>query len=129
MLSLGSRRCSSSRNKKNITPYNISTTTVTGSSKGVRKSNKYNNKIIYLTNKAGGRGVRNDHVIYSVPKQYTKHTLHHMLHYSRPCVCGSLHHLRTTHVNCLLNPRYDDVKQARIPIEKYRLITIKPNLI
>ena len=110
--------------KKNVTKkkdYIVSHNRTCGS-RGVRKSN--NHKIIYLKNIAGGRGVRNDHVIYSVPKQYTKHTLHHMLHYSRPCVCGSLHHLRTTHVNCLLNPRYDDVKQARIPIEKYRLITI-----
>ena len=105
MLSLGSRRCTS-RNKKEyeiISP----TTTNTGSSKGVRKSNK--SKIIYLTNRVGGRGVRNDHVIYSVPEQDTKHTLHHMLHYTKPCVCGSLRHVRTTHVDCLLNPRYYDV--------------------
>ena len=106
MLSLGSRRCTS-RNKKKKEYETISPTISSGRSKGVRKSNN-KSKIIYLTNKVGGRGVRNDHVIYSVPEQDTKHTLHHMLHYTKPCVCGSLRHVRTTHVDCLLNPRYYD---------------------
>ena len=112
MLSLGNRRCTS--RQKNIykkKDYNFiiprnKKQAGTGS-KGVRKTNKY--KVIYLTNKPGGRGVRNDRVIYSLPEQETKHTLHHMLHYHKPCVCGSLRHVRTTHVSCLLNPRYDDV--------------------
>ena len=105
MLSLGSRRCTSRNKKKEY--ETISPTISSGRSKGVRKSNN-KSKIIYLTNKVGGRGVRNDHVIYSVPEQDTKHTLHHMLHYTKPCVCGSLRHVRTTHVDCLLNPRYYD---------------------
>ena len=79
--------------------------------KGVRIS-KYSHtgkKIICLKNKTGtGRGVRNDNVIYSLPQNTTKHTLHDRLEYSKPCVCGSLSHALTTHMNCLLNRRYED---------------------
>ena len=75
--------------------------------RGIRKSEYYYNNIIYI--KYGkGRGVRKDGVVYKIygkPKQ----KFNHMLHYSRPCVCGSLTHMRTTHVDCMLNRRYLDV--------------------
>ena len=74
--------------------------------RGVRKSDYYYNNTIYV--KYGkSRGVRKDGVVYKTYGK-PKHTLNHMLHYSRPCVCGSLTHMRTSHVNCMLNPRYLD---------------------
>ena len=109
---LGSRWFSSRKRiiKKKKVEFTSTTTkySITGSSKGVR-INKKKSKIMYLTGKKGGRGVRNDNIIYSTPEQKTKHTLRNMLYYSKPCVCGSLLHIRRTHVDCLLNPRYDDI--------------------
>ena len=107
---LGSRRFSSRKRiinkKKEVEIISTNKYSITGS-KGVRASKKQH-RIIYLTSQMGGRGVRNDNVIYSIPEQTTTHTLQDMLHYSRPCICGSLLHSKRTHVNCLLNPRYDD---------------------
>ena len=73
--------------------------------RGVRKD-KYCNNTIYVKYKKS-RGVRIDGVVYKVFGK-PKHTLH-CLHYSRPCICGSLKHARTTHIDCQLNPRYLDV--------------------
>ena len=49
-------------------------------------------------------GVRND----NKPHYYTSKQGTDCLHYSKPCLCGSLQHANTTHTRCLLNPTYLD---------------------
>ena len=73
-----------------------------------RRKFTFNEAAAYLKDDKTVRGVRNEHIIYSLPQQHTKYTLHYKLEYNRPCVCGSLTHVRTTHVDCLLNKRYED---------------------
>ena len=72
--------------------------------RGVRKFDFYYNNTIYVKH-GEGWGVRKDGVVYKTHGN-PKHTLNRMLHYSKPCVCGSLTHMRTTHVDCILNRRY-----------------------
>ena len=51
------------------------------------------------------KGVMNERIQYyyrSIGKIIT-------LLYNKPCVCGSLQHSRTTHPDCLVNDKYNDV--------------------
>ena len=51
-----------------------------------------------------GKGVGQDNHIY-----YRKSYIQNGLTYSRPCLCGSCEHRNINHVDCLLNPMYEDV--------------------
>lgn len=76
--------------------------------KGVRRDEN-TLRIHYLTSeKHSGRGVFDEDMIYKYINT-NKNTYVNMLFVNRPCVCGSLNHTRTNHMNCLLNPRYNDV--------------------
>ena len=60
--------------------------------------------IHYLQQDKKNTGVRKDsEVCYYHSKKHKQ-----VLNFSRPCVCGSLHHQTTRHLHCPVNPRYDD---------------------
>ena len=75
--------------------------------KGVRRSSGGGNSSVTVYIKPGeSKGVRKDHVVHKVyrDRQYSGH----MLHYNKPCLCGSLYHRTITHKDCFLNPQYMD---------------------
>ena len=76
--------------------------------KGVRLDHhdkKNNIRYIYSTG-AKCLGVRTEKMIYYlVKKRINSYGLEYC---NKPCVCGSLRHARTTHLDCMLNNRYDD---------------------
>ena len=55
--------------------------------------------------KTNKKGVMKDHELV---KDKKKHENTFMLHYSRPCLCGSFLHRNTQSLDCLLNKRYLD---------------------
>ena len=77
-------------------------------SRGVRVDKNIDN-IRYYYNKRGNsksRGVRKDGYVLCYRESKQKTNI--MLFYSKPCVCGSLRHATTRHIDCVLNGRYDD---------------------
>ena len=48
-------------------------------------------------------GVRRDDVIYMISPERRN-----MLHFSRPCVCGSFTHISTRSSYCIFNTKYMD---------------------
>ena len=74
-----------------------------GRAKGVRKDSVVC-FVQYIKDK--NRGVWKDGVKYIVIDRIRKSK--HGLNYSRPCLCGSLHHYSTRHADCILNKQYDD---------------------
>ena len=56
-------------------------------------------------------GVRKENVCYKTYEYICERNINTtciMLSYSKPCVCGSLTHSRTTHIDCVLNKKYSD---------------------
>lgn len=89
--------------KLNIIHYSL---TLGYQVKGVRKS--YTGiSVVYYVEKNESRGVRNNENIYYEILKKKKNDI--SVYGGRSCVCGSLKHLRTTHVDCVLNKQYDDV--------------------
>ena len=64
---------------------------------------------IKYTDRNKSVGVRKNNIShYILAKKKKSMFSDHMLHYSKPCLCGSLQHSSTKHLDCYLNPRYDD---------------------
>ena len=98
------------RNNKLHSSYNYDYVTQYSNSKGVygsRNDNVHNitKKEIQIIISSKNKGVRKENVIYMHPESNKLN----LLAYNKPCVCGSLTHFKFTHVDCLLNPQYDDV--------------------
>ena len=97
-------------NNKLHSPYNYDYVTQYSNSKGVygsRDDNVHNitKKEIQIIISSKNKGVRKENVIY----MHSESNKFNCLEYAKPCVCGSLTHFKFTHVDCLLNPQYDDV--------------------
>ena len=76
---------------------------------GVRLENNDVNVIYIRKGEKRSIGVRKDNVIYRTLIEYQEDPFcRNMLYRSRPCLCGSLYHSRTTHSECLLNDQYND---------------------
>ena len=54
-------------------------------------------------------GVRKNNIDHYILEQKKKSVFSdHMLNYNKPCLCGSLQHATTRHLDCYLNRRYED---------------------
>ena len=83
--------------------------------KGVKRINYTSDSdkiIVYVNNNNKGCwGVRRENVCYKTFTCENNFRPSCMLSYSKPCVCGSLTHVRTTHADCILNKRYPDIQE------------------
>ena len=104
IIYIGRRR---RRRNRSSTGYNtIMKTNPKTESRGVRREDK-----ISYYNKRGNsksRGVRKEYDTCYIIENTISKQKKNMLFYSKPCVCGSLHHATTRHTDCYLNSRYDD---------------------
>lgn len=86
--------------------YRFSSSRGISGGRGVRKNKHYD--YVYVKKNKGGWGVKkHENITYKI-ESHQKNTSS-FLYFSKPCVCGSLKHGRTTHVECVLNKKYSDV--------------------
>ena len=78
-------------------------------SKGVKTDNVngVNENIIIIGRNDKPMGVRKNENDMTLHYTHNKNQ-NQILWVNKPCVCGSVHHSKTTHSDCILNVQYDD---------------------